>query len=233
MSFQPRGKGPKSPQRPASNPSSKKVVAPTQKATSKPATASRQRPVQSTTQQPTTTTKASPTSKLPSTRKSSPTPEASQARFQNVKVPYIDTEFNLCEIYIDCQEKDDASQLVGRDTSAEPKDSTLDQHSLFKRARKFPVKFSGSEIQLPSLDYPSSSELYKSPRQENPRHVLNFKNNRLGSIQVADTTAARGTVDYVTEHIIEVPRHPATRDETLTHSIYYSYKPLECLSSML
>lgn len=57
-----------------------------------------------------------------------------------------------------------------------------------------------------ALDYPSSSELYiEDEEDELTAHILNFKNNRIGTTAVIDTPRMPVHFShFYTEHIIEV-----------------------------
>lgn len=95
--------------------------------------------------------------------------------------------------------------------------------TLAKRARTSKPKLPGGPLALPSLSYPSSGELYDSPRDANPKEVYDFKDNKLGTTAISKSASlTKPSFDYATEHIIEVNAFSYTRSLS---SKVVSYKP--------
>ena len=153
----------------------------------------------------------SPAQKSPPAKKSSPTPEPSKAVFPKLKVPYKSTAFNLCNYYVDCSEEAayGTSNVVAQRGVQEREHGNHHRHALSKRRTPQNVKLPGGiTLKLPSLDYPSSSELYTGPRSNNPKHIFQFRSDELTDVAVEDTSAMpANTEEFATEHIIEVSSH--------------------------
>lgn len=109
----------------------------------------------------------------------------------------MDTQTDLCYIYLDCYDKfagTYAGVVVRRDGN-DTKDY-IEDHTLGKRAR--------APGGLLALQYPESSKLYDSPRS-GPPQVFRFQNDKLGSTQVKQFSQIKGGyINNPTEHIIEV-----------------------------
>jgi hypothetical protein len=159
------------------------------------------------THKPKSTPKPSPKPKLQpkssATRTATATPKTSAVTFPELKVPYVDTPTDLCDIYISCQDNY-AGNAQGPTVRRGIHDQEYGQdgQALVKRVRTV-----GG---LRTLGYPESSMLYTGARiTEN--HVFRFQNNKMGSTVVKDFSTITGDyADYATEHILEVRKTKIT-----------------------
>ncbi|KAF1961713.1 hypothetical protein CC80DRAFT_589225 [Byssothecium circinans] len=120
-----------------------------------------------------------------------PTP-GSSVEFPKLSVPYQNEAHNLCLFYLDCPEDDEDDE-----SSLERRRVYRDNHLLSKRRKVGPWN-------VPN--HPKSGQLYKAPRDKNPKHILHFANNNLDNDAIKDDNDLTkiATSEYATEHILEL-----------------------------